>query len=350
MALLETDLSMEQPLPQQDIIVIGASAGGVEALTTIARALPPTLPAAVFVVLHGPADSPSLLPISLDWNGPLPAVHAADYLPIQHGHIYVAPADHHLIVDHGHMRVVRGPKENRHRPAVDPLFRSAAQAYGPRVVGVVLTGALDDGTAGLCAIKQCGGVAVVQDPNDALYRGMPSSALRNVDVDYCVPLKEIGPLLTQIAGEPVEVAPHSVPELIEREVIMATGMEGEAQHMPLGTPSVFSCPECGGVLHEMHDGDYVYFRCRVGHAFGTESMLAEQGQALEQALWSALNTLEETANLSRRLARQAQERGQAWLAERYHARSQDAERNAAAIRQVLDKEQATLPDPSQQPV
>jgi two-component system chemotaxis response regulator CheB len=169
-------------------------------------------------------------------------------------------------------------------------------------------------------------------------------------VDYCVPLKEIGPLLTQIAGEPVEVAPHSVPELIEREVIMATGMEGEAQHMPLGTPSVFSCPECGGVLHEMHDGDYVYFRCRVGHAFGTESMLAEQGQALEQALWSALNTLEETANLSRRLARQAQERGQAWLAERYHARSQDAERNAAAIRQVLDKEQATLPDPSQQPV
>jgi len=187
-----------------DIIVVGASAGGVEALVEVVRRLPPGLPAAVFVVLHIPAQSPSLLPDILSRSGPLITSHPDDGEKIEHGRIYVAPPNHHLLVERGHVRVVLGPKENRHRPAVDPLFRSAALAYGPRVVGVVLTGALDDGTAGLLAVKRRGGIAVVQDPKDALYAGMPRSALENIVVDYTLPLSDIGPLLKRLVAEQAE--------------------------------------------------------------------------------------------------------------------------------------------------
>jgi two-component system chemotaxis response regulator CheB len=330
----------ENRVPTHDIVVLGASAGGVEALTTLVRLLPADLPAALFVVLHIPPQSPSMLPAILDRVGQLKAVQAQDGLPIEAGHIYVAPPDHHLLVEHGRMRVVRGPKENRHRPAVDPLFRSAAQAYGPRVVGVVLTGTLDDGTAGLLAVKNCGGVAVVQDPNDALYPGMPRNALQNVDVDHTLPLGDIAPLLVRLANEPVAAAEYGVPETIQHELNLAKNHGEEMQQdRLLGEPSVYSCPECGGVLHEIHDGEYLRFRCRVGHAFGAESVLAEQSEALETALWAALNTLEESASLSRRLARQAHERGQSWLAARFNERIRESEQRADAIRQVLSKDE-----------
>src|SRR5947199_9158576 len=171
-----------------DIIVVGASAGGVEALVTLARSLKRNLQAAVFVVLHMPAQSPSLLPEILGRAGPLKAVQATDDMQIEPGHIYVAPPDQHMLMELGKVRVVRGPKENRHRPAVDPLFRSAALAYGPRVIGVILTGALDDGTAGLQAVKRRGGITIVQDPDEAFYPGMPLSALQHVQVDYTLPL------------------------------------------------------------------------------------------------------------------------------------------------------------------
>src|SRR5437016_12022670 len=191
-------------MPGHDIIVVGASAGGVEALVTLARSLKRNLQAAVFVVLHMPAQSPSLLPEILGRAGPLKAVQATDDMQIEPGHIYVAPPDHHMLMELGKVRVVRGPKENRHRPAVDPLFRSAALAYGPRVIGVILTGALDDGTAGLLAVKRRGGIAIVQDPDEALYPSMPLSALANVEVDYRLPLSSIGPLLVHLASEQVE--------------------------------------------------------------------------------------------------------------------------------------------------
>jgi len=183
------------------MIAIGASAGGVEALITVMRALPRNIPAAVFVVLHIPAQSPSLLPEILNRAGTLPTEHPENGAQVSYGHAYIAPPDHHLTVEQGHIRIVRGPKENRHRPAIDPLFRSLAYTYGPRTVGVVLTGSLDDGTAGLLAIKQRGGIAVVQDPDEALYPSMPLSALEHVAVDYTLPLSEIGPLLIRLAHE-----------------------------------------------------------------------------------------------------------------------------------------------------
>jgi two-component system, chemotaxis family, protein-glutamate methylesterase/glutaminase len=326
-------------MPGHDIIVIGASAGGVEVLVALAGALPRNLPAAVFVVLHIPAHSPSLLPEILNRVGPLAAIAAADGMAIEHGHIYVAQPDHHTLVDPGQVRVVRGPKENRHRPAVDPLFRSAAQAYGPRVVGVVLTGSLDDGTAGLHAIKRRGGIAVVQDPNEALYPSMPLSALENVAVDYTLPLSGIGPVLVRLANEPVPAGEvYPVPEDMEMETRL-TEMDldtlyGEER---AGTPSSFSCPECGGVLWELQDGDLLRFRCRIGHAFTVDSVLAEQSEVVEGALWAALKTLEETVSLSSHMARQAHGRGQDWLARRFAEKVREAEQHAKVIRELLLK-------------
>jgi two-component system chemotaxis response regulator CheB len=188
-------------MPGHDIIVVGASAGGVEALVTLIHALPRKLSAAVFVVLHIPAQSPDFLPSILQRAGTHEVVHSTDGMTIEHERIYVAPPDYHMLVERDRVRVVRGPKENRHRPAIDPLFRSAAQAYGPRVVGVILTGALDDGTAGLLAVKRRGGIAVVQNPSEAMYPSMPSSALAHVEVDHVLSLAGIGPLLGHLASQ-----------------------------------------------------------------------------------------------------------------------------------------------------
>src|SRR5215207_239744 len=185
-----------------DIIVVGASAGGVEALSQLVASLPPDLPASVFIVLHIPAEGTSVLPRILNRAGPLPAIHPLDGQVIEKGHVYIAPPDHHLLIKQGYVELTRGPRDNGHRPSVDPLFRSAARAYGRRVVGVVLTGALDDGTAGLLAVGMRGGICVVQDPQDALYAGMPQSAIDNVEVDHVVPLAEMGELLMQLAQTP----------------------------------------------------------------------------------------------------------------------------------------------------
>ena len=332
-------------MPGHDIIVVGASAGGVEALVALASGLPRNLPAAVFVVLHIPAQSPSLLPEILGRSGPLMAISAVDGMAIEHECIYVAPPDYHLLVEPGHVRVVRGPKENRHRPAIDPLCRSAARAYGPRVVGVVLTGSLDDGTAGLLAVKRRGGIAVVQDPNEALYPSMPRSALENVAVDYTLPLSAIGPLLARLAREPAaEEGAYPVPEDMEMEAkLTEMDMSTLNGSKRTGRPSPFSCPECGGVLWELQDGELLRFRCRVGHAFSVDSVLAEQSIALEEALWAALKTLEENVSLSRHMATQARKRGQNHIAERFEEKLDRAERHAAMIRQLLVKGELAAP-------
>ena len=329
------------------IITIGASAGGVEALTQLVRHLPPDLPAAIFIVLHIPAYAISALPRILSRNGALPAIHPQDGQAIQPGQIYIAPPDHHLLVENGYLHLVRGPRENSHRPAVDPLFRTAARAYGQRVTGVVLSGAQDDGTAGLASIKNQGGVAIVQDPEDALYAGMPRSAIEHVEVDYILPLSDIAPVLVDLAYQPVEDKPvNSVSQEMEMESEMAKlELDALNKDQRPGTPSGFGCPECGGALWELQEGELIRFRCRVGHALSAETLLAEQFDAMEAALWTALRALEERAALSRRLATRAIERNHSLTAAQFTAQAQEAEKHAALVRQALLRE-ATSDSPN----
>ncbi len=327
-------------LIERDIVVIGASAGGVEALQRLVGNLSADLPAAVFVVVHFPEGVPSVLPRILDRVGPLTAVHPEDGTPIKNGHIYVAPPNLHLLVENGAIRLARGPKENHHRPAIDPLFRTAAFAYGPRVVGVTLSGADRDGSAGLWAIKQRGGVTVVQDPDEALFPRMPESALRYVDVDYCLPLDEIAPLLARIAREAVvEKGAYPVPEDMEFESKIA-GLDptviDSGKHP--GELSMFTCPECAGPLYEIREGKLVRFRCRVGHAYNADDLLDEKSQALENALYVALNTLEESAIMADRMALRARGRGQVHAAARFEGRAKEARQKAVVIRRILTEE------------
>ena len=322
-------------MPDHGIVVVGASAGGVEALADLATSLPDDLPAAVFVVLHLPATGTSALPEILRRHGPLPAAHVRDGEPIQSGRVYVAPPDHHVVLRTGHVHLSRGPRENGHRPAIDPLFRSAAREYGTRVIGVVLSGTLDDGTAGLLAIKSRGGVAVVQDPEDALYTGMPGNALEHVQVDHVASAASMGKLLASLIANLAE--PPPAPALSDMQVEVE--MEGfsleafEGTHP--GRPSGFSCPDCNGVLWQIQDGGLERYRCRVGHAWSPESLLTQQSEALEAALWIALRTLEERAALARRLAEPARRRGYSITATRFEEQAAEAQQAARLLRDLL---------------
>lgn len=320
-------------IPGRDIIVIGASAGGVQALCEVVEALPPTLPAAVFVVLHIAPDGYSALPSILTRSGRLPASHPGEGELIRPGRIYVAPPDRHLAIQNGHVHLSRNASENGHRPAVDVLFRTAARSYSTRVVGVVLTGNLDDGTAGLAAIKKCGGVAVVQDPRDADYPGMPKSAIANVDVDHVLPVAAIGDLLDRLLYEP-RPAGEGVCDEIEEEPD-AMGVSEDPEISRGAEPSGLTCPECGGALFERPGERPLHFRCRTGHAYSPESLLSKQFHSLEGSLWAALRALEENASLSRRLEQRSREHGNLFSSNRYEKRAQEAEKHAEALRKIL---------------
>ncbi len=333
----------QPPQAAPRILVLGASAGGVEALVRVCRGFSADLNAAICIVLHIPAQGPSMMPQILSRNSALSAKHPVDGEPIQQGQIYIAPPDHHLILEPGRLRVLRGPKENRQRPAVDVLFRSAALAYGAQVIGVVLTGALDDGTAGLLAIKQRSGIAIVQDPNEALFAGMPRSALQNVAVDYVTLLAEIPKVLSRLVSELVlHEAPPPSSQLISEVKIAMMDQQALDQEQTIGKPSAYSCPECGGVLWEVQDDDLLRFRCRVGHAFSSQSVLAQQATSLETALWAALKTLEENVSLSRRLSNQSRERGNTSLTAVFDERVRESEIRADAIRKVLLKNEPDI--------
>jgi two-component system chemotaxis response regulator CheB len=321
-------------VPARDIVVIGASAGGIEALSGLLKGVPANFPAAVFVVLHIAPNSPGYLPDILARAARLPAEHARDGKPFRHGRIYCAPPDHHLMLEaDGRMRIVRGPKENRSRPAVDPLFRSAALAFGPRVIGVVLSGGLDDGTAGLRGIKMCGGTAIVQDLADALVSSMPANALRHVSVDYCRPAREIGPLLADLVAKPV---PHIVAEAdmrkqLEIEDEIAKGSDHPDAVTRIGQPSIFTCPECHGSLLRIRGEKPWRFRCHTGHAFTVDTLLSELTEATEATIWSAVRSLQESAMLMSHLADHSRD-SDPDLAAKLELKAQEARRRADLVR------------------
>jgi two-component system, chemotaxis family, protein-glutamate methylesterase/glutaminase len=326
--------------PGRDIVVVGASAGGVEALRTLAAGLPGDFPAAVFVVLHVPPTS-SVLPAILTRAGKLPAVHPRDGDPVEHGRIYIAAPDYHLLIEDNVMRLERGPRENGHRPAIDPLFRTAAMRYGSRVTGVILSGSLDDGIAGLGAIKRLGGSVIVQDPEDALYPTMPRSAVEAGLVDHVVPVAAIPDLLLRLAT--IEVASQraksramvSDPTQLDPETITAENREK-------GQLSGFVCPECKGPLWELKEGEVVKLRCRVGHTFTEEALEREQAIALEGAMWTAVTALIEKGDFSRRLAERFRRGGHVETARRYELQARNALEQAGLIRTALRNVEVTL--------
>lgn len=320
-----------------DIVVIGCSAGGVEALRVLLAGLPRVTPAAIFVVMHVSASAESYLPRIIGRTCKLPVEHAHDGEEIQRGKIYVAPPDHHLMMDATKVILSHGPKENRHRPSVDLLFRAAAQHFGSRVIGVILTGSLDDGTAGLQAVKRCGGLAVVQHPNDASSPGMPSSAIQYVAVDHVVPLSKMGGLLKKLvaesAGDPAAPGCHEDASTYNQ----SNTMSQQQMEEKFGPPSALACPECSGPIWEVVEGQHSQFRCLVGHIFSQESFVAEEGVAVERALWVAVKTLQERSDLLGRLADKASRIGQSITAASFRDKARESQNHADSIREILKR-------------
>jgi len=282
------------------VVLIGASAGGMDALSRLISQIPKDFPAPIFIVHHMAADATgTALVRALRNAGELPVSVAQDGQAIESGHVYLAPSDHHLLLLKNMMRVTKGARENRSRPGIDPLFRSSAVAFRNRAIGVVLTGYLDDGTAGLLAIQRCGGTCVVQDPDDAACPDMPSNALRNVDVDHRVPIATMGALLTRLVSRKPGKA-KAIPKDIAIEARIAERVLSDLSAVnALGVQVPFNCPNCGGVLWEVSKGDSLRYRCHTGHAFTCEVLLAEQNAKIEETLWVALRMFEERRNLIR---------------------------------------------------
>jgi two-component system chemotaxis response regulator CheB len=317
-----------------DLIVIGASAGGVAALSALVHDLPAGLPASLFVVCHFPPGERSQLPEILSRHGHLLAVHAQHGDPIRPGQIYIAPPDYHLLVRPGQMELSHSARENRHRPAIDPLFRSAAKAYGPRVIGVILTGTRTyDGAAGLLAVRKAGGIALIEDPAHALMPPMPEVVLQIAGADHVVPLPRIGPLLAELVRRPVsDQRGTAMSDPIERmPETVYEDMSAQERGERRGRLSTFSCPDCGGTLWQVDETELTRFRCHVGHAYYGEELLAEQSEALEAALWSAVRGFREKAVLARQLAVRERQHGNREMAERFEEEGRVAENYSVLI-------------------
>jgi two-component system chemotaxis response regulator CheB len=331
-----------------DAVVVGASTGGVAALQAFVSTLPPQFAAAVLVVMHiGNHDS--ILPSLLARSARLPVRNARDGDVLEPGRILVAPPDFHLLVARdpdtggGHTRVLlsRTARENHARPAIDPLFRSAAAAFGPRAIGVILTGMLDDGTAGLQAIKACGGRAIVQSPDEAQAPDMPESAIRNVEVDRVLPLADIGAALERMLDESLAAArgrPREVPEWVRLENRFAIEESDMESLSRIGTPSTFTCPECHGTLWEMHGQVPTRFRCHTGHAFTERHLSQQQSVAVEESMWSAVRALAEKEKLLRQMAQSALALGHAQTAADYLQQAAATQRDGEVLRRLLAAE------------
>lgn len=339
---------MAEPGPPvtPDMVVVGGSAGSLSVLQQVLRGLPADFPAAILIVVHQAQTQPGKLPGVL--GGPLPAAHARDGESIQLGRVYVAPPDQHLLVEPaGRIRLSRGPKQNRFRPAVDPLFRTAARVFGPQVIGVIVSGLLDDGSFGLMQVKRFGGIAVCQDPRDADAADMPASAIRNARPDYVLKSAEIAPLLNRLVREPTPSRAQGAPSMAEHQTpTTSVGVPSESGDIAdrgdnalttgsiTGPPSALTCPDCGGALWERLEDGLMFYRCHVGHSYTAESVAAGHAELLEQTLWEALRMFEESANLHRRMAERAA-RDQPEMAVRYADRVAETQSRIQIIRGIL---------------
>jgi len=321
-------------MSNRDIIVIGGSAGATSPLKDILGRLPADLPAAVFVVLHIPARGLGMLSTVASAAGPLPAHQAEDRMPIEHGHVYLAAPDHHLLIMDRQIRLGRGPRENMVRPAIDPLFRSAAMSHGPRVIGVVLSGLMSDGAAGLNAIKRCGGTALVQDPIDAVADEMPLRALEATVAALCVPSARLGDVLSDLARQTSGPAVPIPPEL-RLEVDIAMGERVDSVRIKkIADPTALTCPSCGGVLSKVRSGNPLRFRCQVGHAYGADIVAKEQEGRVDEAMRVALRIIEERAELVARMADEARQTGRLAVADVYDERAREYREYGDTLRQA----------------
>jgi two-component system chemotaxis response regulator CheB len=320
----------------RDIVVIGGSAGAIEGLSKLVRNLPGELDAAIFIVVHTfPIGDDSLLPSILSKKGALSARVARDGEPIECDRIYVAPRDCHMLIEPGRVKLNSGPKESGHRPAIDPLFRSAALAYGERVVGVILSGTLDDGSRGLQVIRRRGGSAIVQDPREALFPQMPRNAIEAARPQHVAPVEEIARLIATHTG--------GMKKGGEQEATMSAEMNPNGGQFAVGaddipgTPTGIACPECHGVIWAADDDEGPEFRCRVGHAYTSEALLEAHTDSVEAALWAGVRALQEQASLTKHLARKAERRGDRLSAARLMDRSNTADEHATMIESMLLK-------------
>lgn len=319
----------------RDIIAIGGSSGATAPIRSILGALPADFPAAIFVVLHIPARSLGLLTTVTAAATKLPVHAATDGMPILPGNVYLGVPDRHLIIADGHIKLGRGPRENMARPAIDPLFRSAAAAYGPRVIGIVLSGFLNDGASGLEAIKRCGGFTVVQDPTDAMADEMPLSALSAVTADLLVPSARIGDVLSDLVRERAG-STLPVPPEIRLEVDIAAGERIDSGELRrFSDPAALTCPDCGGVMSMMRGAKPLRFRCQVGHAHTADSLASEQENAVDEALRVALRVIEERAELVSRMAEDGRASGRRAMAEMYQERADEYRQQAETIRRAV---------------
>jgi two-component system chemotaxis response regulator CheB len=299
----------------------------------LVRGLEPDLPATIFIVMH--IGTSSRLVEILERDSSVPVVRAAQGERFARGSIHVAVPGHHLLLHKDHILLRRGPRENLSRPAVDPLFRSAAATFGGRVIGVVLSGALSDGTAGLRAIKRCGGLAVVQDPADALVPGMPQSALRHVEIDHVCKAAEMARLLGSLVRLPAGPTPDIPIDIRLETAIAAQELADMKADDMLGIPSRFTCPECHGALWEIEDGTMLRFRCHVGHAFAADTVLDAQGEEIDRLLATLLRSHQERAELARRMAEQERAADRHALASRLEARAQEYEGDVQIMKELL---------------